>query len=397
MNFKHITPFHSPAAWLDLDAVDHNIAVVNRKTNGKNLRIASKSVRCVSVLKYVAEKSPDFIGLMSYDAAETQFLVEHGFEDVLCAYPQMNEQAITACEQAITALADASKTVKVTWMVDKPEHWQLLNGIGKKLNKQLRVCVDINMSSKFPAVYFGTQRSALSTVRKLKKLLKKHTRLANTQLVGLMGYEGQIAGLPESAAAKEALAPAIRLLKARSKKHVAKLRQRCVDAVTDFGQTLELVNGGGSGSMDWTCAQPEVTEITVGSAYYMPAYFSYMDSMQVFKPAAGFVLPVTRKPFPKTATCHSGGFIASGAVGKDKWPVIHYPQNVAYLADEGCGEVQTPIKLSKANQLNIGDNVWFRHAKAGELCEHFNELHVFRNSKIIDTFATYRGEGKCFH
>lgn len=393
MNFNNIPAFSSPAAWLDMDSLDHNIKLVNSKTNGKNLRIASKSVRNISVLKYVAENSPDYIGLMSYDAAESQYLLENGFADVLCAYPQMNKAAITDAEKAASNLTDS----KLTWMVDKPEHVTLLAEIGSELKKDLRLCIDINTSTKYPAVYFGTQRSQIDSVKKLKKFLKVLKKTSNIQVVGLMGYEGQIAGLPEAAAGKEALAPAIRLLKSRSKKYVTKFRRECVDAIADAGIALEVVNGGGSGSMDFTCSRPEVTEITVGSAYYMPAYFSYMDTMQEFKPAAGFVLPVTRKPFPKTATCHSGGFIASGAVGKDKWPVIHYPENVSYLPDEGCGEVQTPVKLKQANQLDIGDNVWFRHAKAGELCEHFNELHVFRNNKLIDTFATYRGQGKCFH
>lgn len=393
MNFSHITPFSSPAAWLDMDALDHNIKLVNSKTNGKKLRLASKSVRNIDVLKYVAEHSPDYIGLMSYDAAESQFLLENGFEDVLCAYPQMNKAALTDAENAASKLANS----KLTWMVDKPEHVDLLAQVGSSLGKTIRLCIDINTSTKYPAVYFGTQRSHIDSTRKLKKFIKYLKKSNNIQVVGLMGYEGQIAGLPEAAAGKEALAPAIRLLKTRSKKYVTKFRRNCVDMISDAGISLELVNGGGSGSMDFTCSRPEVTEITVGSAYYMPAYFSYMDTMQAFKPAAGFVLPVTRKPFPKTATCHSGGYIASGAVGKDKWPVIHHPKNVSYLADEGCGEVQTPVKLQHKDQLSIGDNVWFRHAKAGELCEHFNELHVFRNNKLIDTFATYRGQGKCFH
>lgn len=397
MDFKKISPFASPTAWLDLDAVDHNIGIVNSKTNGKRLRIASKSVRCIEVLKYVANKTPDFIGIMSYDALETQHLLKEGFEDVLCAYPQMNPSAIQACEETASELSKHNDNIKVTWMVDKPEHWQMLNNIGKKLNKKIRLCVDINMSSSFPGVYFGTKRSEINSPRKLKKLLKKQLKLGNTSLVGLMGYEAQIAGLPERTLGKEALAPAIRLLKARSKKEVAKRRQACVDVINDSGIVLEYVNGGGSGSLDWTCAQPEITEITVGSGYYMPAYFSYMDTMQDFEPAAGFVLPVTRKPFAKTVTCQSGGFVASGATGKDKWPVIHFPENVSYLPDEGCGEVQTPIKLANSKQLDIGDNVWFRHAKAGELCEHFNELHVYRNNEMIDTYATYRGQGKCFH
>ncbi|PID37782.1 MAG: amino acid aldolase [Pseudomonadales bacterium] len=406
MNFANIPPFFSPVIWLDMNALDHNIAIVNQKTQSKKLRIASKSVRSIEVLKYIADKTPNFIGIMSYDALESQFLLENGFDDVLCAYPQMNELAIKACEETVQKLLPDGKDIKMTWMIDNLEHWQLLEKIGKELNQSIRICIDVNMSSKFPAVYFGTQRSSINNHKQLKKLLKQHKRTkptsSYTKVVGLMGYEAQIAGLAESAIGKEALAPVIRLLKTRSKSHVSKRRKNCVQVLNkslakSLQPSLEIVNGGGSGSMDWTCASEEVTEITVGSAYYLPAYFSYMDTMQAFQPAMGFVLPVTRKPFKDTVTCQSGGFIASGSMGKDKQPIIHYPKNLQTLSDEGFGEVQTPIKLDKASQLNIGDNVWFRHAKAGELCEHFNEIHTFRDGKETDTFLTYRGQGKCFH
>lgn len=165
--------------------------------------------------------------------------------------------------------------------------------------------------------------------------------------------------------------------------------------------------------MDFTSSQPEISEITVGSAYYKPAYFDYMDSMDAFQPAAGFVLPVTRQPEKGVITCHGGGFIASGAAGADKAPIIHYPKHLSLLNDEGFGEVQTPMVIGKTRnddempRLRIGDMVWCRHAKAGELCEHFNALICYRQSgppteavnkvEKQQTMITYRGEGKCFH
>jgi len=37
-----------------------------------------------------------------------------------------------------------------------------------------------------------------------------------------------------------------------------------------------------------------------------------------------------------------------------------------------------------------------RHAKAGELCERFDVLHLIRGSERVATVPTYRGEGACF-
>ncbi|EGK15323.1 hypothetical protein HMPREF9373_0214 [Psychrobacter sp. 1501(2011)] len=78
------------------------------------------------------------------------------------------------------------------------------------------------------------------------------------------------------------------------------------------------------------------------------------------------------------------------------------------MTDEGFGEVQTPLAIDSTlikngNAPTIGEAVWCRHAKAGELCEHFNVLYCYRQDAQLEaegtayTMTTYRGEGKCFH
>ncbi|WP_201629035.1 alanine racemase [Psychrobacter maritimus] len=418
MDFAHIIPPKAPSAWLDMDALDHNITLVNQKTKSVQLRLATKSIRSIDVLHYIKDKSPNFIGLMSYAADESVYLLENGFDNILCAYPTLDMASVAA------TFDYTKQGATMIWMVDRPEHVDVLNEVGKIHDVVIDVCLDINMSMPLPKLYFGTKRSALMSIKDVKKLLKHIKKCRHINVSAAMGYEAQIAGLPEHLPGKALLSPAIRLLKSRSQKQVSKRRCSIVEYLNKQGYTLKLVNGGGSGSMDFTSSQPEVSEITVGSAYYKPAYFDYMDSMHEFQPAAGFVLPVTRQPEKNVITCHSGGFIASGAAGADKAPVIHYPEYLSLLNDEGFGEVQTPMAISKAKKdgntprFSIGDVVWCRHAKAGELCEHFNELICYRHSAqsttdgfarsegtrpIINTktknqiMTTYRGEGKCFH
>lgn len=407
MDFAHIIPPKAPSAWLDMDALDHNITLVNQKTKSVQLRLATKSIRSIDVLHYIKDKSPNFIGLMSYAADESVYLLENGFDNILCAYPTLDAKSVAA------TFDFTKQGATMIWMIDRPEHVDVLNEVAKAHDVIIDVCLDINMSMPLPKLYFGTKRSALMSIKDVKKLLKHIKKYPNIKVSAAMGYEAQIAGLPEHLPGKTVLSPAIRLLKSRSQKQVSKRRRSIVAYLDKQSYTLKLVNGGGSGSMDFTSSQPEVSEITVGSAYYKPAYFDYMDSMHEFQPAAGFVLPVTRQPEKGVITCHSGGFIASGATGADKAPVIHYPKHLSLLNDEGFGEVQTPMAIGKTGnddempRLNIGDMVWCRHAKAGELCEHFNELICYRQSgqptgpankvKKQQTMITYRGEGKCFH
>ncbi len=434
MDFAQITPPKSPSAWLDMDALDHNIELVNQKTQAVNLRLATKSIRSINVLHYIKDNSPNFIGLMSYAADESVYLLNNGFDNILCAYPTLD---MTSVMQTFEYTKQGATMI---WMVDRPEHIDALNHVAKANDVIIDICLDINMSMPLPKLYFGTKRSALIGLKEVKKLLKHIKKAAYINVCAAMGYEAQIAGLPEHLPGKALLTPAIRLLKKRSQRQVSQRRGSIVNWLNKQGYQLKLVNGGGSGSMDFTASQPEISEITVGSAYYKPAYFDYMESMDDFQPAAGFVLPVTRQPEKGVITCHSGGFIASGSTGPEKAPVIHYPQYLSLLNEEGFGEVQTPLEIDKKARaketlnhkrnrlentnnritayfsIGIGDAVWCRHAKAGELCEHFNELICYRKSKppipeadvitsngwhqktaTYQKMTTYRGAGQCFH
>lgn len=138
----------------------------------------------------------------------------------------------------------------------------------------------------------------------------------------------------------------------------------------------------------------DITEITVGSAFYAPALFSSYQALQL-QPAAGFALRVTRKFSENIIVCHGGGYIASGVPAKDRLPQFLEPDVYAYSSLEGAGEVQTPI-IVKGRNHSIGDTIYFRHAKAGELCERFNELHTIRRGNYAGAIKTYRGDGECF-
>ncbi|TDC46791.1 amino acid deaminase/aldolase, partial [Micromonospora sp. KC207] len=77
-------------------------------------------------------------------------------------------------------------------------------------------------------------------------------------------------------------------------------------------------------------------------------------------------------------------------------PTPWLPAGLTLLGAEGAGEVQTPLAGPAAATLRVGDRVWFRHAKAGELCERVNELHLVEGERVVATAPTYRGEGHAF-
>lgn len=106
-------------------------------------------------------------------------------------------------------------------------------------------------------------------------------------------------------------------------------------------------------------------------------------------------MEVVRKPSPGYVTCAGGGFVASGSAGAEKLPQAWLPKGLYLDEQEGAGEVQTPLQ-GNTELLSPGAPVFFRHAKSGELCEHFNELVVMASGKVIDRWPTYRGLGQAF-
>ncbi|KAA0965731.1 amino acid deaminase/aldolase [Sporosarcina sp. ANT_H38] len=382
--YAHLT---RPFACIDLEALDRNIAFVNKSSGKKGVRIATKSVRSVELLQYIGQRLDSPAGWMTFDLRETLFLLEKGFNDLLLGYPQFEEHAL----MHLIPFIREGRTV--IFMVDRIEQWEWLESIAKQNEVLLEICIDINVSSNFKILYFGTNRSSLKSIAKLKSLLEAGSLFTHTPITGLMGYEAQIAGVADIPVARWQSA-LVKPLKRLSRKDVRNFRKSAVNIIREKSPSFRFVNGGGSGSIDFTSGEEEVTELTIGSAFYFPALFSRYQNLPL-ETAATFALRITRMPEPGVIVCHGGGYIASGATGIDKNPVPIWPKNLTFLKNEGAGEVQTPLR-DKNGTLQVGDTVYFRHAKAGELCERFSELHARRGSEYVGTYKTYRGEGGCF-
>jgi len=209
----------------------------------------------------------------------------------------------------------------------------------------------------------------------------------------VMVYEAQITGLGDRGVGLRGVP--IRLLKRRSARDVASTRQRIVEALCACDLRPTLFNGGGSGSLRTSVLEDALTEVTVGSAFLASHLFDHYAEVK-FEPAAFFALQVVRRPGLGMLTCQGGGFIASGAAGPDRLPLPVLPPGLSLLSLEGAGEVQTPLQVPADVALSLGDPVFFRHAKAGELAEHLDAYHLLRGARLEGRAETYRGMGRCW-
>jgi D-serine deaminase-like pyridoxal phosphate-dependent protein len=378
-----------PAAYVDLELFDANAAEVRRRAGGKRIRVASKSIRCVSLLRRVLDSDAAYQGVLCYSPWEAAFLSEKGLDDLMVAYPVWDQAAIEAVG------GEVERGKRIALMVDSAEHVRRLAGVAQARGITLPVCLDVDMSSSYPGLRFGVWRSPVVTVEQALGVVSEIEAHPRLRLEGVMGYEAQLSGVPDRLAGQPLASALVRLLKARSVRAVAQRRAAVVEAVRRRGHALRLVNGGGTGCLETTREEACVTEVTAGSAFFAPGLF---DGYRRFRhlPAAGFAVEITRRPAPHVFTCAGGGYVASGAAGRDKLPRPYLPPGARLLEREGVGEVQTPVLYGGKEPLGLGDPVLFRHAKAGELCEHFPRLLLLEKEALVDEVATYRGEGQCF-
>lgn len=387
-----------PLAYVDLDAFDANAASIARQAGPLPVRVASKSVRVTALIDRALASDPQFQGVMAFTVREALHLAQHGIADVLIAYPSIDEPALT---ELAAFLRDHPRQV-VRPMVDSLEAVAVVGAAARAAGTVVPVCVDVDTSWRPLGVrgpMIGARRSPLRTAADVTAFIRAAASIDGVRVDALMAYDAQIAGVGDAPLGRPLRGLAIRAMQKHSLTELTERLPQIVEAaraeIARHGWSLDLVNIGGTGSLTRASGIAGATELTSGSGLFAPTLFDAYRHLDL-EPAAFFVLPVVRRPGPGVATALGGGYVASGPPGADRLPTPVWPPGLTLDANEGPGEVQTPLRGPAAEALQVGDLVVFRHAKAGELCERFDRVHLVRGTTYSGVAPTYRGEGFTF-
>lgn len=386
----------SPVLALDLGALEYNIADLRRRAAGVPIRVASKSLRIRSVIEDVLSRA-GYAGVLAYDVAEARWLAtEAGIGDVLLGYPSVRRTALTEL------LDDDVALERVTLLIDDPAQLDVIDAVAAPGRRAaVRVAIDLDASLRLLGgrVHLGVRRSPVHDLAQIRALARTIAGREGFALVGVMSYEAQVAGVGNDVPGKTLMNAAVRAMQAASMAELRRRRGKAIAAVREYAD-LEFVNAGGTGSLEETAKDAAVTDIAVGSGLLGGHLF---DNYRRFQPAPAlaFGLDVVRRPGPEHVTCAGGGWIASGPPAPDRLPKPVWPQGLRYVDTEAAGEVQTPLHGPGVTSLAVGDRVWFRHTKSGEVCERAERVALIERdsdgaTEVVDVVPTYRGEGKCF-
>ncbi|MBK6460047.1 MAG: alanine racemase [Myxococcales bacterium] len=383
-----------PCALVDLDAFDRNVRLFLDVAQGANrpLRVATKSVRSPELLRRIASAAPaGRVTFMTYTAAETAFLHGQGLRGFLLAYPVIERGDARS-------LADlAASGAELAVVVDDHAQLEVLDAAATERTTTLSVVLELDVAYRplGSALHLGVRRSPLRGEHDALSFAERIGTYSGLRFGGLMGYEAQIAGLPDDPPGGRLDGLARRALKARSRADVEATRARVVRALEAAGRPPRIVNGGGTGNLAWCAEESTLTELTVGSGFLCSHLFDRYRGVRP-EPAAFFALRVVRRAAPGIYTCAGGGYVASGPAAADRLPSPWFPEGLTLAPLEGVGEVQTPLLVPSTQHVAIGDTVFFRHAKAGELAEHFAEYLLVRGEHLEGRARTYRGHGQVF-
>jgi D-serine deaminase-like pyridoxal phosphate-dependent protein len=239
----------TPALILDEEALDANIARMAERTRGKvALRPHAKTHKC----SWIARKqiAAGAVGVCCAKVGEAEALSEAGIRDILLTSPV----ADPAMPRRLCDIAAVDSGF--TCAVDHPETVSALADESTRRGVSIKVVIDIDV---------GLMRTGVAGTTEALALANHIAQYQSLTLVGVQGYGGHWQHIPGLAARRAAVHSGMQAL------------HRSVEALKSAGHGIEIITGGGTGTVEADLAIGVLNELQPGSYVFMDA--QYFDAI----------------------------------------------------------------------------------------------------------------------
>jgi D-serine deaminase-like pyridoxal phosphate-dependent protein len=240
----------TPAAVLDLDLFEHNIALMAQtcRKAGLNLRPHAKSHKCAEITR--RQMAAGALGNCCAKPGELLALFEGGVRDLLLSAPIASPVKIDALGRA------AASGGRIGVVVDRADLATSYAEAAQRHGTMFDVLVDLDV---------GLKRSGVATPAEAVELAKLVSGLDGLRYRGVQAYQGRVQHIDDFAARRAA------------NQEMGRLLASMVEALREAGFAPEIVSGGGTGSHLLDGEDKLLTEIQAGSYVFMDEAYGSVD------------------------------------------------------------------------------------------------------------------------
>ncbi|MGA0607334.1 DSD1 family PLP-dependent enzyme [Phenylobacterium sp. VNQ135] len=350
----------TPAAVLDLDAFEANVALMaeRARTAGLALRPHAKSHKCA----WVAQRqiAAGAVGVCCAKLAEAEALAAAGVGSILVTSP------IAGAGPAARAATLAARLTDFRIVLDHPD---AAAELGAAAQTPIPVLIDVDV---------GLGRTGVRDVAQGRVVAQAIAAQPNLRLIGLQGYGGHWQHMKGAGARAAAVAEGMERLRAV---HAA---------LRESGFDIEVVTGGGTGTFWSDAALGVLTEVQPGSYAFMDR--EYREALEgdpegAFAQSLTVAATVISANHPDWVTVDAGlkAFSTDGPLPQPLTPGF-----------EGCGYRffgDEHGRLSRpARNVRRGDRVDFAPGHIDPTLDRYNVLHLVRGD-VLEAIVPIEARG----
>ena len=347
----HLIP--TPAAVLDLDAFDRNVAKMaeRARTAGLALRPHSKSHKTSALAR--RQIGAGAVGICCAKLAEAEAMAAAGIGQILVTSPI----AGTANAARAAALAAALPDFRI--VVDHPD---AAAELGAAAQGPIQVVIDIDV---------GMGRTGCHDPEQAAAVARAIADQPSLRLLGVQGYGGSWQHIEGANARAAAAAEGMVKLTA------------AIAAIRAAGGTVDVVTGGGTGTFTADAAQGVLNEIQPGSYAFMDR--EYRDALKAdpdgaFEQSLTIHSTVITANHPKWVTLDAG-LKAFSTDGPTPQPVT---PKFAAATYRFFGDEQGMISRPAGEPTVRGERIAFAPGHIDPTLDRYDLMHLIQGDVLVD-------------